>query len=183
MQDVRARQEREAKQRGMVHDVMCCAVGRRLEGRWCSVSPLLCVGRGRLTWDALRLRRKELVVQWTKTKSDPCQLGSFSGVILRPPETSFLCLHLSSLSPRPSVSFSLTASENFERAEEDLPAIAPLSQKRRCTAPGGSGCGPRDDPQAHPSLGRERSHALCARGGAVTASSDVACPPHPNLFG
>ena len=89
MQDVRARQEREAKQRGMVHDVMCCAGGRGLEGQWCSFSPLLCVGGGRLAWDVLRLRRKELVVQWTKTKSDAYQLGSFSGV----EETLYVSTH------------------------------------------------------------------------------------------
>ena len=57
--------------------------------------------------DVLRLRRQELVIRsdssiqvhWTKTKSDPYQLGHFSGV-LRPQETNFLFAHLSSLNPQ-----------------------------------------------------------------------------------
>ena len=50
---------------------------------------------------------------------------------------------------------------HLERVEEDLlGAFDALSQKGGCTAPGGTGCRPRDELPAYPSLGRERSHAL-----------------------
>ena len=53
---------------------------------------LCCAGAARAS-DVLRLRRKELVIRsdssiqvhWTKTKSDPYQLGRFSGAVLRRP--------------------------------------------------------------------------------------------------
>ena len=89
--------------------------------------------------DVLRLRRSELVIRsdssiqvhWTKTKSDPYQLGRFSGVVLRPQETRLLFVHLSSLTPQQQLfPFSLTTKVISDELKKTCPALTSHSLRR-----------------------------------------------------